>query len=52
MKRGFHRSSCLQVDELTGFRRFVLAQDKAVKLYPMLNLPGLSEIDNLRCRSS
>jgi len=51
VKRGFHR---LHARKLTNSPTFadLFSQDKAVKLYPMLNLPGLSEIDNLRCRSS
>jgi aconitase B len=51
MKRGFRLSSCSQADKLANFRRLALIGE-AVKLQPMLNLSGFSDIGNFRCRSS
>ncbi len=42
----------LQADELTWLSPSLFSQAEAVKPQPMLNLPGSSDIDYLRRRSS
>jgi hypothetical protein len=51
MKRDFRLSSCSQADKLASFRRLALIGE-AVKLQPMLDLLGPSDIGNFRRRSS